>query len=159
MMKDMTENIERQEALLVFERFTNEDALRVGNAAVALARSRGQAVSVEIVLNGWTVFLHAMCGTRPENNRWMRRKRQMAELRGTSSLLAQKQIEARGPGYPPIMALDPADYSDKGGAFPIRVGGQMIGTLTVSGLTDVEDHQTTVDVLAAELGVDAPSVL
>ena len=154
----MIEIIQEQEELLQFQSFSNDDALHIGNSIVQHAQKKGKTVAVEIVVNGWTVFFFAMEGTSPENNRWLRRKRNFLEYRHTSSLLGQKLIEMQGKDLREL-ALDEADYSERGGAFPIRIGGLVVGSITVSGLPDVEDHQMVADVLAVYLNRKVPSIL
>ena len=57
--------------------------------------------------------------------------------------------EAKQRAYHTMYAVNPADYADAGGSFPIRVTGVgVIGTITVSGLSQEADHQLAVDALA-----------
>jgi uncharacterized protein (UPF0303 family) len=51
------------------------------------------------------------------------------------------------------------EYTVSGGAFPINLRGRVVGSIIVSGLPDIEDHQTVVDALSAYLGKSVPSVL
>ncbi len=49
--------------------------------------------------------------------------------------------------------VDAHEFAAHGGAFPIRVRGVgLVGTMTVSGLPQEEDHQLVVSVLEAFLG-------
>jgi len=154
----MIEILQKHEELLRFDDFTNDDALCIGQAIVQYARNRGKVVAIEIVLNGWTVFLFAMNGTSPEHNRWLRRKRNFLEYRRTSSLLGQKIMESQEQTWRDLV-LDEANYSEKGGAFPIIIGNQFVGSITVCGLTETEDHQMVADVLASYLQREIPSIL
>lgn len=158
-MKDMIEVIREQERALVFDSFTNEDALHIGNAIVESVKRKGKSVAVEITVNGWQVFKFAMDGTSPENDRWMKRKRSTLEYMNKSTLLVQKLLEQKGQELLSDLFLDPMEYSNAGGAFPINLRGRVIGCVIVSGLPDTEDHQTAVDALAARLGKNVPSVL
>ena len=48
--------------------------------------------------------------------------------------------------------VDPTLYADHGGAFPVIVRGVgPVGTVTVSGLPQADDHRLVVDVLRAFL--------
>ena len=47
--------------------------------------------------------------------------------------------------------LDPTVYAVSGGCVPIRVGGAMVGTATVSGLPDHEDHALVIEAMRALL--------
>jgi len=51
--------------------------------------------------------------------------------------------------------LSPADFAWVGGSFPITLRGTgVIGSVTVSGLPDREDHQIVVDALCDLLGLE-----
>jgi len=154
----MIQILKQQEEILEFDSFSNEDAFRIGVLLVEYSRSKQVAVAIEIVINGWSVFLHAMQGTRPENNRWLRRKRNFLDYRHTSSLLGQQILLVQNKTLHDL-ALAESDYADKGGSFPIRIAGQVIGSITVSGLPDTEDHQLVVDVLGKYLKKTVPSIL
>lgn len=154
----MIQILKQQEEALEFDAFSNEDAFEIGVLLVEYAKAKQVAVAIEIVVNGWPVFLHAMQGTRPENNRWLRRKRNFLEYRHTSSLLGQQMLLVQNKTLHDL-ALDESEYSDKGGSFPIRIVGQVIGSITVSGRPDTEDHQLVVDVLGKYLKKTVPSIL
>ena len=63
-------------------------------------------------------------------------------------MLAGDDGHGPGPGRSThILGLDRAAYAFAGGAFPIRVNGALVGTVGVSGLTDVEDHDLVVEAL------------
>ena len=154
----MIDILKKQEEVLRFDKFTNDDALHIGNAIVQHAANKDKVVATEIVVNGWTLFMFCMEGTSPANTRWLRRKRNFLEYRRTSSLLGQKLMEEQKRTMSDVF-LDENDYSDRGGAFPIRIGNQVIGSITVSGLPDVEDHQMVADVLASYLRREIKSIL
>ncbi|MEO8529964.1 MAG: heme-binding protein, partial [Deltaproteobacteria bacterium] len=51
--------------------------------------------------------------------------------------------------------LDPMDYTGAGGAFPLRVkGAGVIGTITVSGVPERDDHMLVVRSIAQFLQID-----
>ena len=55
--------------------------------------------------------------------------------------------------------MDWHDYALSGGSFPILLeSGLPVGTITVSGMTEWEDHQTAADAIASFLGVDIEKV-
>ncbi len=52
-----------------------------------------------------------------------------------------------------------ADYIEDGGSFPLTVAGVgVVGSVTISGLTDREDHELAVEALCAALGRDYAAV-
>jgi len=47
-----------------------------------------------------------------------------------------------------MYAVSPADYVDAGGSFPIRIEGVgVVGTITVSGLSQEADHRLATEAL------------
>ena len=62
---------------------------------------------------------------------------------------------AKGATLKDDRGLDPIDYAPHGGSFPIVVGGAgFIGSITVSGLPQREDHNVVVAALCEFLGKD-----
>jgi len=56
-------------------------------------------------------------------------------------------------------ALDPRDYAPHGGCFPILLPGTgCVGTITVSGLPQREDHCLVVETVADFLGRDISDI-
>lgn len=52
------------------------------------------------------------------------------------------------------IGIDPLDYADHGGSFPVRIAGSgVVAAITVSGLKSEEDHAMIVEVLEAHLGL------
>ena len=148
------ERLALQEQRLVFTRFGAVDAWSLGCTLRDLADSRGQAVAIEIRIAGETVFFHAMPGTAPANADWARRKRNTVELLHRSSYRVSRELERDGSSLEARMGLPTRDYASHGGAFPICVDGcGVVGTVTVSGLPQREDHAMLVDVLARLCGV------
>lgn len=142
------EKIAQQEKRLQFKLFDSEAAWAVGSALKAAAEKRGVAVAIDIHLNGHQLFSYAMPGTTPDNADWIRRKRNVVERYHRSSYAiglthqrAQTTLQAK-------TGLDPKDYAPHGGCFPIfLVGTGCLGTITVSGLPQREDHNMVVAVL------------
>ena len=99
------------------------------------------------------LFFTAMQGTGPSNADWARRKRNLVNLLQQSSYAIGLMKDA-GTDVIPLMALNPRDYTPHGGCFPIRVtGAGMVGTITVSGLPQRDDHKLVIDVLSEFLRV------
>ena len=72
----------------------------------------------------------------------------MVDRYGRSSLHVGEQFRVDGGSFEADARLDSSDYAAHGGAFPILVRGTgCVGTVAVSGLPQLEDHQLVVDVL------------
>ena len=114
----------------------------------------GAAVTIEIRIAHETVFFFAMPGTTPVNADWARRKRNVVELLHKSSYRVGRELERDGGSLEARMGLATRDHACHGGAYPLRVEGVgVIGTVTVSGLPQREDHALIVEVLAPLCGV------
>lgn len=150
------DRIAEQERRLRFARFDARVAWEVGTRLMEAAEARGVAVTTEIRLNGQTLFLYAMEGTAPVNADWARRKRNVAELHGRSSYAVGLALTRDGGTLEEKLGLPTRDYAAHGGSFPLALeGGGPVGTITVSGLPQREDHALIVAVLAAYLGLPA----
>ncbi|HTG69470.1 MAG TPA: heme-degrading domain-containing protein [Candidatus Udaeobacter sp.] len=146
------QQMEQEEQELRFQSFTNENALELGLAIVEEARRNGQRITVDITRAGQRLFLHAMEGTTVENENWIRRKNNVANHFGTSSWHTACRLRSEGTTMEEKYGLPIADYVGAGGAFPLIVEGEgQIGTITVSGLPDQEDHDLLTSVLRSYL--------
>lgn len=144
----------RQEELLVFRSFDENDAWHLGQAMRAEASKYNQGVVVDIRRGENILFFTAMPGTNEENEDWARRKRNLVNLTHTSSYLIGLEIKFAGL-TDRIKDLEEINYAWHGGCFPIRVEGQgVVATATVSGLPQRDDHKLVSDVIADYLGVD-----
>ncbi|RDB32232.1 heme-degrading domain-containing protein [Exiguobacterium sp. RIT594] len=137
-----------QEQTLTLRSFTNQDALRAGQYVIDRAMQEQLSVAVELKRNGQRLFYAALDGTAPDQEEWIRRKSNVVLRHGHSSLYMRLYNESKNRSYHTMYAVDPADYADAGGSFPVRVTGVgVIGTITVSGLSQEADHQLAVEAL------------
>ena len=116
----------------------------------------GQAVTIEVRLGGETLFFHAMPGTVPSNADWARRKRNVVELLGQSSYRVGRQLALDGSSLEAKMGLSTRDYAPHGGAVPFGVAGLRLGTVTISGLPQRQDHELVVAAIARLGGLSVP---
>jgi uncharacterized protein (UPF0303 family) len=147
--------IAAQEARLRLPTWGEALAWQLGCRLRELASARGLAITIEARLARETVFLSAMPGTAPTNADWARRKRNTVETLQRSSYAVGLQMALEGTTLEARTGLPPRDHTSAGGCFPIRLaeGGACVGTLTVSGLPQREDHNLVVEVLAEHLGL------
>jgi uncharacterized protein (UPF0303 family) len=132
--------------------FTNDDAWDLGCALVAAARERHAPVAVSIVRNGHRLFTAALTGATPDNDGWIRRKERVVARFGHSSLAVRQASVERGTTFEHEFGLDPQRYAAHGGCVPVVVRSVgPVGTVTVSGLPQVEDHRLVVAALRAHL--------
>jgi uncharacterized protein (UPF0303 family) len=144
--------LEAQERELVFRRFDNDDAWRLGSAMVAAARERSLAVTIDIRRHGHQLFHAALAGTTPDNDAWIERKVNVVNRVGASSYLIGRRLAAGGKQLDEAQGVEPAHFAAHGGAFPIRIGDVgVVGTVTVSGLPQAEDHAFVTEMVGAFL--------
>ena len=149
------QKVVEQEAKLVFPHFDASTAWGLGVALREAALARGAAVTIDIRRSEEILFFHAMPGTTPANADWARRKRNVVELLRRSSYAASLDGRLAGVSIEEKMGLPIRDYACHGGSFPIRVASAgHVGTVTVSGLPQREDHALIVGVIARLLGHD-----
>ncbi|MET0323248.1 MAG: heme-degrading domain-containing protein [Duganella sp.] len=149
---EQLDSITRQEQELQFTTFTSDTALALGLKVIEIVRQRGKIVTVNITLNGKVLFHHAMQGAASDQADWIRRKNNVVARFGRSSYFVGIEHKHRGVVFDEIKYLPPQDYAAHGGAFPILIKNVgMVGTVTVSGLRQAEDHAIAVEALRAVL--------
>ncbi|MEV8393948.1 MULTISPECIES: heme-degrading domain-containing protein [unclassified Streptomyces] len=140
--------LEAQEARLILRHFTYDDAWALGGLLVELARERSAPVAIDIRRGAQQLFHCALPGSTADNDAWIDRKRRVVERYGASSFLVGTRFRAKGTTFEESSRLDPDLYAAHGGSFPIAVeGAGVIGTVTVSGLPQAEDHAMVVRAL------------
>ncbi|MEV6317992.1 heme-degrading domain-containing protein [Streptomyces sp. NPDC051776] len=140
--------LEAQERRLVLQSFTHEHAWHLGSMLVELARLRHAPVVVDIRRGRQQLFHCALPRSSADNDAWIDRKRRVVERYDESSYLVGTRFRAKGTTFEASSRLDPDRYAAHGGAFPITVeGAGVIGTVTVSGLPQAEDHALVVEAL------------
>ena len=139
---------------LRFDRFDEQAAWELGADLRQRALDRHAAVTIEVRLNGDTVFLHSMPGTTPANADWARRKRNVVELLHQPSYAVGLHAQRDGRSILEMMGLSDRDHASHGGSFPIVVDGVgCVGAVTVSGLPQRVDHALVVEALATRCDI------
>jgi len=149
-----------QEKILTYpEHFTAKDALALGNTIARLADEYERGISVKIVreADGMTLFSYACDDKAPRNEGFMERKRQALLSCGHSSLYAYAAHEVRGE-FEEFFEPESVRLAS-GGAFPIRVKGDLIATIVVSGLHYGQDHELVVRSLSEVLKKEVPEYI
>jgi uncharacterized protein (UPF0303 family) len=129
--------------------FSEETALRMGQAMVTEGLAAGHPIVIDIRTPNRTLFHASLPGSAANNDHWARRKSNVALMFGTSSLEQRLKHEEKGQTLA-RSGLPDADYALSGGAVPIRVkGAGIVAVATVSGLPDTEDHAMVVRAIRA----------
>src|SRR5712691_8539131 len=146
---ELFKELRQQEEEVQFMSFSNDTALAVGMALV-------QAVTVDITRSGQQLFHFAMAGTSIDNGEWIKRKNRVVNRFGHSSYYMGISLKNAGQTIEEKYLLSESDYAAHGGAFPLIIKGVgVVGTITVSGLPQQEDHELVVSTLKQFLGGSA----
>ncbi|MGE4548222.1 MAG: heme-degrading domain-containing protein [Intestinibacillus sp.] len=139
---------ERQESLYQFDRFTREDALKLGLKLNENAEKYPEGVAIEITINGLSVFRYLPEGANAHNAAWLNRKINTVTRFEMSSLRLMAKFEVNGLNCE-SEKIDPDSVALGGGGFPLILRGTgVVGVIAVSGLPHMDDHQLIVDTLA-----------
>lgn len=140
--------LEEQERALVFAQFDNDDAWRLGCILVELAQERGLGVTIDVRRGTQQLFHAALPGTTADNDSWVDRKVRVVERFGASSYLVGLRCVAKGTTFAAQHDLPLQRYAAHGGSFPVRVSNVgIVGTVSVSGLAQADDHALVVEAL------------
>ena len=152
-LDDDLARIALQEKTLQFERFDALAAWEIGSRLKGLAEKRGAAIAIDVTVSGRTLFYYALQGTTPDNAEWVRRKKNIVQRFFRSSYGVGLSLERNQTSLLTQQGLDLRDFCTHGGSFPINlIGTGCVGSITVSGLPQREDHAYVVEVLADYLG-------
>ena len=147
-LDDLVATIVEQQRRLVLTHFDHEDAWSLGCLIVEIARERDLPVVVDIRRGTHQLFHAALAGTTPDNDTWVERKVRVVERFGEPSFLVGLRARAAGTTFPEASGLSEQQYAAHGGCFPLTVRGVgPIGTVTVSGLPQEQDHALVVEAL------------
>lgn len=140
---------------LEFDSLTNDDAVALGLVAVEVIREWDISLAVDIVLGEDLVFRAKLRSTGPGNDPWLKGKAATAlQFREPSLLVKQRHLESGTP-FEDRDDVDHAVLRAAGGSIPLRVAGQIVGTLTMSGQADAIDHEAAVEAIERYLGTKA----
>lgn len=146
-----------QEQRLQFDHFNATTAWNLGKSLREAAEARQAAIVIDIHFQDMPLFYVALEGTTPDNPDWVRRKRNVVKRFFRSSYaigLMEKQQKVN------MDALDRRDYAAHGGCFPILLQRSgFVGTVTVSGLPQREDHCLVVETVADFLGQNISDIV
>jgi uncharacterized protein (UPF0303 family) len=146
--QEFLDDLLAQEKRLVFPRFDNDTAIALGTLLLEMARQRSLPVAMDVTRAGQQLFHAALAGSSADNDEWIKRKVATVMRFGHSSFYMGRSSAAKGVDFCTRYLLDPMRYAPQGGSFPIIVAGTgVVGTVTISGLPQAEDHALVVEAL------------
>ncbi|ORY06749.1 hypothetical protein BCR34DRAFT_604098 [Clohesyomyces aquaticus] len=142
-----------EEKSFTFAHFTCEHAWIIGNILRNALRTASASATIHISLCSTPpqILFHApsLPGQMPDNEVWVRRKRETVLRWGHSSWYMQCKFKGDEEAFARKYGLGTEErgkYSIHGGGFPVFVKGVegVVGVIVVSGLTQEQDHGVVV---------------
>ncbi|RSL62613.1 hypothetical protein CEP54_005586 [Fusarium duplospermum] len=138
--------------------FTTEDAFELGNLLYArlypfALEGKPTLISISLANSSQVIYQTVTGpGVTPDNESWVRRKRNTVLRFGSSSWYMHNRFKGDEVDFAAKFAISDSrkgDYAIHGGAIPIRVQGVegIVAIVIVSGLKQDEDHGVIVDVI------------
>ena len=141
-------SVEAEVADLQFTRFTNDDAVALGQLLVQLGVGRNLPIAVSICKPNHILFRAALEGATPDNDYWLDAKSRTAARYLVPSLLVGLRGRRNGGRAEDNPKFDTSTHAAHGGSFPLYIRGVgPVATVTVSGLPQLEDHKLVVEAL------------
>jgi uncharacterized protein (UPF0303 family) len=145
---ELLKELLQQEEEIQFKSFDNNMAFVVGLALLDAARSKSKGVTIDIARNSQQLFHFAMQGTSCDNDVWIQRKNNVVNRFGHSSFYMGISLKSNGQTIEEKYLISSSEFAAHGGAFPLIIQGVgVVGTITVSGLPQEEDHELVVTTL------------
>ena len=145
---ELIKELKQQEQELQFPSFSNEDAVTIGLDLYRMAKERNLPITIDITRNGQQLFHLAMPGTSADNDQWIIRKCRLVNRFQMSSFRMGTELRSEGLSLEERYELSHYEYAAHGGCFPILIKHTgMLGTITVSGLAQEDDHALVVEAI------------
>ena len=151
-MDDILKQLLQEEQDLQFSRFNEESAWKLGCQLVEQASHQHLPVTVDITRGNHQLFHASLPGTSPDNDEWVKRKVRAVYRFGHSSFYMGQLLKSKGKRMEEAYMIPESEYAAHGGCFPVIVEGTgLVGTVTVSGLPQEEDHKLVVQAIRTYL--------
>ncbi|KNC20191.1 hypothetical protein AC792_01565 [Arthrobacter sp. RIT-PI-e] len=150
-------SVEAEMTELHFSRFTQNDAVALGELLVQLGVERELPIAIGISRPNHLLFRAALDGATPDNDLWLEAKTRTAARYLAPSLLVGLRARRGGGQMADNPLFDSSTHSAHGGAVPVVVhGAGVVAVVTVSGLPQLEDHRLVVEALRMLHAADGP---
>jgi uncharacterized protein (UPF0303 family) len=149
------EKLKLQEERLRFTKFDEADAWNLGSFLRYSAEHQKLPMVMDIRVGTRPLFYAALPGTSPENAEWVRRKFNSVMRYHKSTYRLGREIELSGNAFDATRGVNLMEHAAAGGGFPIHIiGTGVVGSITVSGIPQREDHNFVVSGLAEFLEIE-----
>ena len=144
-MDSLLEQLLLEEQELQFASFDENVAWQIGSQLVERARREGLPVTIDITRGNHQLFHASLRGTSTDNDEWIKRKTRLVYRFGHSSFYMGQLLKSKGRSLEEAYLIPQSEYAPHGGCFPVIVENTgIVGTITVSGLPQEEDHKLVV---------------
>jgi uncharacterized protein (UPF0303 family) len=145
-MEDILNTLLQQEQELQFTKFNEVTAWQLGSQMVERAMRDNLPITIDITRGQQQLFHYSMPGTAADNDEWVKRKVRLVNRFGHSSFYMGQSLKHKGKTIEQSYLISESEFAAHGGCFPILIKGTgMVGTITVSGLPQEEDHKLVVE--------------
>ncbi len=147
-MDDILNQLLQEEQELQFTKFNEDTAWKLGSQLVEQARNKNLPVAIDITRGTQQLFHASLRGASPDNDEWIKRKIRTVYRFGHSSFYIGQLLKSKGKTIEQAYLVSENEYAPHGGCFPIIVKDTgIVGTITVSGLPQEEDHKLVVQTI------------
>lgn len=147
-MDDILKQLLLEEQELQFTHFNETTAWQIGNQLFETALKAKLPVTIDITRGEHQLFHVSLPGTSADNDEWIKRKVRLVNRFGHSSFYMGQLLKSKGKSIEESYLISESEYAPHGGCFPIIIKDTgMVGTITVSGLPQEEDHKLVVQVI------------
>ena len=147
-MEDVLSQLLNLEQELQFVKFNEATAWQIGSQLVEHGRQEKLPITIDITRGTHQLFHASLPGTSADNDEWVKRKVRLVYRFGHSSFYVGQLLKSKGKRIEEAYLISENEYAPHGGCFPIIVKETgIVGTITVSGLPQEEDHKLVVDAI------------
>jgi len=147
-MDQILEQLLQEENELQFAGFNEATAWQIGSQLVERAQREGLPIAIDITRNNHQLFHASLRGASADNDEWIKRKVRLVYRFAHSSFYMGQLLKSKGKRIEESYLIPESEYAPHGGCFPVIVKNTgMIGTITVSGLPQEEDHRLVVQAI------------
>jgi uncharacterized protein (UPF0303 family) len=142
------------EEQLQFTHFNEDSAWQIGSWLVAYATENKLPITIDIQRGEQQLFHASRPGASADHDEWVKRKVRLVYRFGHSSFYMGQFLRNQGKSIEEIFLLPESEYAPHGGCFPIIIKNTgLVGTITVSGLPQEEDHKLVVKAIQHHLNM------
>jgi len=147
-MDEILQQLLLEEEELQFTNFNEETAWEIGSNLVKHGIIGRLPITIDITRGDHQIFHASRPGTSVDNDEWIKRKVRLVYRFGHSSFYIGQLLKSKGKRLEDAYLISESLYAPHGGCFPIVVKGTgVIGTITVSGLAQEDDHHLVVQAI------------